>query len=80
MNLTLMKMMNNEDLSERIEALETKAAFQEHTLGELDATIIRQQTTLDALRMEIDTLHDRLRALTANLSNVSDDDAPPPHY
>lgn len=72
--------MNNEDLSERLEALETKTAYQEHTLAELDATIIRQQSTLDALRGEIDNLQERLRALTSNLSDVSDDDAPPPHY
>ncbi|MCB1734935.1 MAG: SlyX family protein [Gammaproteobacteria bacterium] len=68
------------DQAARLETLEIRAAFQEDTLATLNEAIIRQQETIDTLRMEIDTMHERLRAMTANLSQVTDDDSPPPHY
>lgn len=72
--------MTDQDPGERLDALEIRVAFQEDALAQLDQAIISQQETLHALRSEIDALHQRLRALTTHLSDVSDDDGPPPHY
>jgi len=63
----------------RIVELEIRLAHQEAALQDLNAVIIRQQTVIDQLQREIETLKDRLRALTPSPFALPGDE-PPPHY
>lgn len=60
--------------------LETRLAFQEHTLQVLNDVITRQQQQINALAREIETLKDRLRAAVPSPVGPLEDEKPPPHY
>lgn len=50
-------------LATRIIELETRLAFQDHTLEELDGVIISQQQQLDRLEADLDQVRRQLRQL-----------------
>ena len=60
--------------------LETRLAFQEHTLQALNDVITRQQQQIEALFREIEVLKDRLRAAAPSPVGALEDEKPPPHY
>lgn len=60
--------------------LETRIAFQEETIHQLSEELIRQRRDMEALRMEIEILKDRVRGLaTSNIASQAEE-TPPPHY
>jgi SlyX protein len=68
-----------EDIKEQLIDLQTRLAYQEDTLSQLDAVTIRQAAQIDSLEMA-------LRQLSERLSKGVDGDAAatgyeqPPHY
>jgi len=67
-------------MENKIIELQSKLAFQDETINELNAVITDQQQQLDQLREEIRLLGLRI-ASVAESSSVSDEkEAPPPHY
>ena len=64
----------------RIIELETRLAFQEQTIQELNGVLLEQQRQIDGLRRELERLQDRVGAL--GMSTVADpsEETPPPHY
>lgn len=67
-------------MQQHIIELETRIAFQEETIHQLSEELIRQCRDMDALRMEIEILKDRVRGLaTTNIASQSEE-TPPPHY
>lgn len=60
--------------------LETRLAFQEHTLQALNDVVTRQQQQIEALVREVNTLKDRLRATAPSPVGPLEDEKPPPHY
>ena len=73
-------MISEPDFHARITELETRLAFQEHTLHALNDVVTRQQQQIEALIREIDTLKDRLRAAAPSPVGPLEDEKPPPHY
>ncbi len=66
------------DLSERIQYLEEKFAFQEQTIDALNDAILDQQTQINDLEIEIVKLKQQL---SYSLQQTTDEqDPPPPHY
>jgi len=65
------------DPAPRLEALETKLAFQEDTITQLNDALVAQQSRIDLLEARIGQLVEALRAL-----EDGDDtpESPPPHY
>lgn len=67
-------------MENKIIDLESRLAFQDATINELNDVITDQQNQLDQLREEIRLLNLRI-ASVAEASNVSEEkEPPPPHY
>jgi len=67
-------------MENRLIELETRLAFQDNSLQELNAVVVRQQREIDALTRELETLKAQLRTLAPELVANRADEVPPPHY
>ena len=67
-------------MENRLIELETRLAFQDNSLQELNAVVVRQQREIDSLIRELETLKAQLRTLAPELVASRADEAPPPHY
>lgn len=56
----------SESLIARIIELETRLAFQDHTIEELDGVIISQQQQLDRLEADLTLINKQLKQLGGN--------------
>jgi SlyX protein len=65
-------------LSERIDVLETRLAFQDETIETLNKTITAQWQQIDALTRQLAALGERLSEAEANAPGPANE--PPPHY
>jgi SlyX protein len=71
--------MNNLDaLSERIDALEVRLAYQDVTIETLNQTITTQWVEIDKLTRQLAELKERVREAESNTAGPSNE--PPPHY
>ena len=72
--------MTNEikTLGERVDALETRIAYQDDTIETLNQTITAQWKQIDALTRKIAELGERLQEAEANAPGVANER--PPHY
>ena len=68
------------NLDARLAELETRLAFQEHTLQALNDVVTRQQQQIEALVRGIQELKNRLRATAPSPVGPLEDEKPPPHY
>lgn len=68
------------DAETRIVELETRLAFQDHTLQALNDVVTRQQQQIEVLVREVQALNDRLRAAAPSPVGPLEDEKPPPHY
>ena len=64
----------------RITELETKVAYQEHTIQELNDVIYKQQQQIDKVEIMCQHLMDRLQTLSDTGSGESPANERPPHY
>ncbi|MCW8874547.1 MAG: SlyX family protein [Gammaproteobacteria bacterium] len=67
-------------MEERLIELESRVSFQEHTLQELNDILTAQQQELGALRLAVQELDRRLRALAPTPLAGAEEETPPPHY
>jgi len=65
-------------LSERIDTLETRLAYQDDTIETLNQTITAQWKQIDALTRQLAQLSERLQEAEANAPGPANE--PPPHY
>ncbi|MFZ2157131.1 MAG: SlyX family protein [Bradyrhizobium sp.] len=65
-------------LSDRVDALEIRLAFQDETIETLNNTITAQWQQIDALTRQLAALNERLREAEANAPGATNE--PPPHY
>ncbi|PXA98833.1 SlyX protein [Nostoc sp. 3335mG] len=70
--------MPERDDSERIERLESRIAFQDQTIEDLNAAITEQWSVIDQLRRRLDAMEEQVRSG----SYIADpaNEKPPPHY
>ena len=64
----------------RITELETKIAYQEHTIQELNDVIYRQQLQIDKVEIMCQHLMDRIQALSESAGGDQPANERPPHY
>ena len=65
-------------LSERIDVLETRLAFQDETIETLNKTITAQWQQIDALTRHVAILGERLQEAETPARGAANE--PPPHY
>jgi SlyX protein len=63
----------------RIDALEARAAHQERTIEDLNATVIAQWKEIEALNRQIARLDAQVREIGAH-GPSGEPEPPPPHY
>ena len=71
--------MSERDLSERIDALESRLAYQDETIEQLNETITAQWKQIDAMTRQLAALTERLQDAEAGLP-ASPANERPPHY
>jgi len=71
-------MSETKGLSERIDALEMRVAYQDDTIETLNQTITAQWKQIDALTRQLAQLSERLQEAEANAPGPANE--PPPHY
>ena len=67
-------------MENKIIDLESKLAFQDQTIHELNEVITDQQNQLDQLREEIRLLNIRIASVAENAVASVEKEPPPPHY
>ena len=65
-------------LTERLETLESRLAFQDDTIESLNKTVTDQWAKIDALTRQIEALTERLAETETQLPQAANE--PPPHY
>ncbi|MDG6897465.1 SlyX protein [Actinobacillus delphinicola] len=71
-------MENNLEI--RVTELETKIAFQEKTIEELNDVMVQQQFMLDKMQRQLRHLADKLKGVqSSNIASLAEE-TPPPHY
>ena len=70
--------MGDKELSERIDALESRLAYQDQSIEQLNETITAQWKQIDALTRQLAALTDRLQEAEANAPAAANER--PPHY
>jgi SlyX protein len=70
--------MNTQDLSARLDDLETRYAFQEETIRQLDEVLRAQATELDRLNAQLKTVREQLKETLA--PEAPPEEQVPPHY
>jgi len=64
----------------RITELETKVAYQEHTIQELNDVIYKQQQQIDKVEIMCQHLMGRIQALSESTGAEQPANEKPPHY
>jgi SlyX protein len=64
----------------RLDALEIRIAYQDQTIEELNAAVIRQAQEIDRLRHEMRLLEAEMREAMAASPGDPAAEPPPPHY
>ncbi|MDH5180031.1 MAG: SlyX family protein [Gammaproteobacteria bacterium] len=67
-------------MQDQIAELESRIAFQDHTIEELNEVIIRLRQEMDTLREEITQVKSRLADLATSGVIPQSEEKPPPHY
>jgi SlyX protein len=70
--------MGEKELSERIDALESRLAYQDRTIEQLNETITAQWKQIDALTRQVTALNERLQEAEADAPAPANER--PPHY
>lgn len=68
------------ELEARVMELETRVAFQDDTLAELNEVLVEQSREVDHLRRQMAELIKRFNDVAGQMPGATAEDAPPPHY
>lgn len=71
---------NNDDVFVALTELQTKVAFQEITIEELNQALIHQQFALDKLQNQVRQLAEKLQGAVGSQVASRAEETPPPHY
>ncbi|BET95328.1 SlyX family protein [Xenorhabdus taiwanensis] len=72
--------MELSEFERRFEQLETKLAYQEATIEELNQEVIKQQLETDRLKEQLKLIAERLQTHQTSIIAPLSEETPPPHY
>lgn len=72
--------MDLSEIEQRLELMESKLAFQDITLEELNQVITEQQKDIAKFKDQIRLLSERLKATPGSNVASESEETPPPHY
>ena len=72
--------MQHSEWEQRLEALESKLAFQEHTIDQLNHTVVQHELEMSRMREQVRLLVDKVKAATPSPIASQAEETPPPHY
>ncbi len=67
-------------MEDRIVELETRVAFQEDSLQQLNDIVTRQQDQIDLLTRQLQALAGQVRSIAPSNIAPQSEETPPPHY
>jgi len=73
-------MQDSDALGRRIDALEIRAAYQDQTIEDLNATLTAQWKVIEALEQTIEKLRAQMREIEEGQGVPDAPEPPPPHY
>lgn len=72
--------MNTLSVNDRVNELETRVAFQENTISELNDVVSAQERRITRLERDLSALMEQIKIIAPSLIASASEETPPPHY